>query len=412
MTTGDGVIELLKSGGVITSNGKAKPKIDLLHCRSIDRAQLAGFLQHTSAQLFQASALAYLKEEEVTSLASKNLRYCPKCLRAGYHTPLHQFLFLRRCPAHPNEVLTESCAACGRDPVLYDMNSVDIQPSTGATCCLGVSDREGKSGLFEKFQPLAKLLAERSRLKTLDQPIERWLGPQCATNRRRQKLPQLIRYWEDLASTQAHDAREGKHFAITSNSIREDSGSDSYQGEDRTLYLIYKSIYRYVMRTHLRTHRVCTERLMRRMWSDRSLFINRGKTCVAASAFLLWRLSWERVQTPHQLSTKHLRASVYWLPPSDDIPKLALYRIFALECLGVFEECLLLAERFHRKHIFSFNPGWVKQKRLPYWVVQANENGSTVIHWWGRPAVPKRIENHARDEESPGNFCRWVKPGS
>jgi hypothetical protein len=402
-TTAGGVVELLKCGGVISSTQRPNLKLDLLRCDPIDPKLLAGFLQLQSVQIQQASALTYLKVEEVAALSSKHLRYCRTCLRAGYHSTLHQFLFLRRCPAHAAEILTETCATCGHAPILYDMRSVGVQPAAERSCCLGISNREGNCltrTTFEKFGPIASLLAERSRLKTIDQPIERWLGRQCKLERRRQKLPRLIKYWQDLLSTQLagpqHDVRRKSkshhispvhHTAIVLRSLPNDLGVDSYMGEDKSLAIIYKSIYRHLAKTHLRAHRACTELLIRRMWFE-SDFINRGKTCTQAQAILLWRMCWERVRTPHELNTKRSRATVYWDPPSYDIPRLALYRIFALECLALFEECLLLAKRFHRQDIFSFNKGWVRYRRLPYWALQINHDGSTVIRWWPRSQGP------------------------
>jgi hypothetical protein len=145
------------------------------------------------------------------------------------------------------------------------------------------------------------------------------------------------------------------------------------------------------MRTHLRAHRACIDCLMRRGWRDGMLGINRGRICVSGHAFVLWRISWETARTPHQLISRRrgyaLDAAAYWSPRSSDLPTLALYRIFALECLAVFQECMLLAERFHRKHMLSFNTSFVKRRRLPYWVVRIRDDGSTVTHWWLRRSV-------------------------
>lgn len=42
-----------------------------------------------------------------------SFRYCPSCLRIGYHTLLHQLPWIHRCPWHGDQ-LRDSCRRCGR----------------------------------------------------------------------------------------------------------------------------------------------------------------------------------------------------------------------------------------------------------------------------------------------------------
>lgn len=42
---------------------------------------------------------------------SEFLRYCPVCIRHGFHTPLFQYQYVKRCPIH-NESLTDRCTNC------------------------------------------------------------------------------------------------------------------------------------------------------------------------------------------------------------------------------------------------------------------------------------------------------------
>lgn len=42
-----------------------------------------------------------------------SFRYCPDCLRAGYHTLLHQLPWVHACPWHERRLLTD-CGPCGR----------------------------------------------------------------------------------------------------------------------------------------------------------------------------------------------------------------------------------------------------------------------------------------------------------
>src|SRR5882672_8636564 len=166
-TTASGVIELLYAGGAINSRLKANRKLDLLRFGLLDREQLAEFLHLEPGQVYQASALAYLREDEITSLASTHLRYCPCCLRTGFHSPVHQFLFLKRCPAHHKEVLTDHCAVCNWGPVPYDVSSIGDTTFLGGECCLKAYRREGKRLTKKpqtKFGTIVKLLVRRCQM--------------------------------------------------------------------------------------------------------------------------------------------------------------------------------------------------------------------------------------------------------
>lgn len=164
-----------------------------------------------------------------------------------------------------------------------------------------------------------------------------------------------------------------------------------------------------MMKRYFRSHRGCIESLIRHAWSDRIRTIYRGSICAKAHAYVLWRMFWERAYTPYQLSAKQratkLRKSVDWSTPSYD-HGLTVYRLFALECLAVLDECLLLAERSHRQRTFSFSTSQLKQTRLPYWVIQVNGDHSTSTHWWpcsaGRQPFPIRSTARIADRKPCG----------
>ncbi len=386
------LLELLSALGVMGIGGKAYPKPDLLRFGTIDPGKLASLLNVSLRTIHEAAVLQYLKEDEIDSLASKALRFCSTCLRRGFHSTLHQFLFLRFCPIH-DELLTERCQTCGFGPVAYDISSVAALFSSQVNCCFGASGRAGKSAVWKRSAELNRLadrLNELTGLRNFAQPIERWLGLQATPARRRQRLPWLFHYWQNTTRVpdkhlcakapepRTWPSQSQQHSAIASRSIPGDIGINSSYGSDPALFTIYKSIYRHVLKTQLRPHRNCINFLTTKMWSDHSTVTARGRICIWAHAFVLWRMCFEQVRTPHHLGFRFRgstqRATVYWTPPSDCIPRNSLHRIFSLECLAVFDECLLLAERFHRRNCFSFNTAWVQRKRLPYWVIQQSES--------------------------------------
>jgi len=60
---------------------------------------------HTGTSLLGPQAL---------HLLSNRLRACPRCLRSGYHSIVHQIPAIRECPLHEGTPLVDRCARCGR----------------------------------------------------------------------------------------------------------------------------------------------------------------------------------------------------------------------------------------------------------------------------------------------------------
>jgi hypothetical protein len=48
-------------------------------------------------------------------IAAPHLRFCPHCIREGFHSTVHQLLSVRFCPVHPTAVLSEACENCGEE---------------------------------------------------------------------------------------------------------------------------------------------------------------------------------------------------------------------------------------------------------------------------------------------------------
>lgn len=46
------------------------------------------------------------------SIFNDNLCFCKTCISEGYHSMLHQYLFIAFCPFHPEEQLTDKCPKC------------------------------------------------------------------------------------------------------------------------------------------------------------------------------------------------------------------------------------------------------------------------------------------------------------
>lgn len=68
-----------------------------------------------------AGACSAVADSTVLVLASVNLRFCPSCMRAGFHATLFQFTPILHCPIH-NERLRDTCRSCGRQ-IAYRMDT-------------------------------------------------------------------------------------------------------------------------------------------------------------------------------------------------------------------------------------------------------------------------------------------------
>lgn len=63
---------------------------------------------------------------------ANNLRYCPICIQSGYHTPLFQMLWLRRCPIH-HIALSHTCPKC-QAAIPLTLTNQDLTTQYGCRC--------------------------------------------------------------------------------------------------------------------------------------------------------------------------------------------------------------------------------------------------------------------------------------
>ena len=68
---------------------------------------------NASRAIKQSEVDFYLMPGEVEYLSSDSLRYCLSCMTKGFHSPIHQLLFIEFCPFHGTP-LNDGCPACGK----------------------------------------------------------------------------------------------------------------------------------------------------------------------------------------------------------------------------------------------------------------------------------------------------------
>ncbi len=221
---------------------------------------------------------------------AENLRFCPECIRKGFHTPLFQVLAIAKCPIHL-ERLTEQCPRCN-GATSYRCSRHTIENPYGCPCghsyfsdlggsrwAPGISEAEGrqierylrwrqrhrsvhfgswKMSVINAEARMDQLLNGLSYVHELD-PIKGWhaamlvrtpgvvqnavtAGPRFAALRVQKDAPR--RPASSVPLSHAHDKDEEWFEALC-----------------KEFYGHYRSLRRYVKRRLLRRHRGCRPRV-------------------------------------------------------------------------------------------------------------------------------------------------------
>jgi hypothetical protein len=404
-----------------TEQPRSKPSCrfdgDLRFFGSLDPVRLARVLNLSESVLREALVDYYVKRREALHVSADVLRFCPACLKNGFHSAMYQLLFVKNCPLH-GDSLRSHCQACSLRHVPYTLSSAVNAGSAGCCQCLGswagYSLESSYLNASRNHQALAYLsnwLGLRTKLAAIDQPLELWLGADSSAKWNQRRLQHLPRYWADALGSRLPDflfsrskpvihvvrklctePNRVQRTAQTRESALRDSGNQKWGFE---LFGIYKSVRRYLMRTRLFLHATCIARVCRHGWLDQ--LMADGKICAPANAFVLWRMYFEGVPKPNSLITRYRGYNsrhgrpvrIHWQPPIVSLPQKVLQHLFVRECLAAFEECWLLALAHKRKNCHSFLTGNLKRRRMPYWMYE-QQNGKDVLHIWTMPAVGAR----------------------
>jgi len=98
---------------------KAIPKsgVDLRRADRFDLARLNDVLQISPYDM----AASFCYSTPIPANASKELRYCPECVKQSFHTAWFQWRFIALCPLH-QRTFKLGCPACRR-PIPYALRS-------------------------------------------------------------------------------------------------------------------------------------------------------------------------------------------------------------------------------------------------------------------------------------------------
>lgn len=404
--------------------------VDLLDLQKIDVPRLAGLLGISKAKLALSVVEPYLLPSKSSTLhsASFYLRFCPLCIKKGFHTPLFQLNTVERCPIH-NRLLKEQCPRC-HATIPYKFRRSKFSNSYGCACgYVFWTKRDAK-----KWKPGINPTEER-----LIENYLRWSSRVVAgKDMALRDLPVLpgwyytdlliSGYWSDLRpipgwsagcfKRDAHQMRGQAICGIYLTLIPTESmaAACAWDGEDgaseeegqairriaRVFMPIYKSTRRKLQKL-LHDHRACIQvARASSCWSPCNVSAT-DALCQWGSAFILWQSIWRR--SDFRVLNVHLRGSISFfkadinfsigiiyrvlqakLPFSGSTQQLfewVVLRLLALRLIGSFYEYLQLIANPDGAHTPE-----LKGQYNPYFLwVPGTDACLNTIYWWSRPVL-------------------------
>lgn len=326
---------------------------------------------------------------------SENLRFCPTCLKIGYHSIAHQFEVVQMCPIHDRRIQSH-CLNCEKRVQYRVHSTLFSRPFCCPHCssfCFGVgtddithyaSLNEDES---EQFRELVQLIELKYRIFDCGVDLHRsssffsqdpvlsasrldarprssyiaFLGSALRYSMPNQKTTHLLT--DCTLVTLRHSGFRQSHSPKASNRYQhypcDGRGIFNWHFNDDKLFelrAIYKAIRRHVYRRLLKKHKYCANSTLHHFWWN----INGETTeaiCPLAYAFVQWLSFWEGTSIPRQLVQKpshppfRLMAWLsdsapytpkWWLP---NVSAWVRHRVFALDCLRSFFSWVEVANR-------------------------------------------------------------------
>jgi len=372
---------------------------------------------------------------------AEHLRFCPTCLKIGYHSIAHQFEVVQMCPIH-NRRIQSHCLKC-ECRVQYRVHSTLFSrpfccPHCTSLCYgTGVESMKKYSSLNEEeveaFRDLISLIELKHKVFDCGVDINRatsffnqepvllpgrldsrprtsyiaFLGSALRLTMPKQ---QSTKHLADCAlQSVRHTGFLQKHEPTETQSRRrypcDGQGIFRWQYYDEKLYelrTIYKAIRRHVYRRLLKGHKSCANLTLYHIWWN----INGESTpaiCPLAYAFVQWVSFWEGTSIPRQLITKpnhppyRLMAwlsdsapyTPKWWPPNVSV--WVRHRIFALDCLRSFYSWVDVANRLlgHTAQL-HWSKEYASHHASTYWLAQVRDPAPALIAF-EKSSYPKPI---------------------
>ena len=391
-----------------------QPRIrrDLNSFAPVDDEKLKQFFLIDPIALRQSIAVAYIRPDEISALTSNQLRYCVPCIQAGFHSAIHQLLFLSHCPIHLSPLMTR-CMTCGVMSPRYTLTSLTQRFGKNCSDCFGsftknflVSYQSKNLKESRELIELASWLEERLSANWIENYMFVGSFFHKPSKCRHKKLRRLPHYWasplpfsSDSLGSRLPD-REHHHSLSTTaepeliEPLLDQTGRLPADFE-LDLQRDFRAISRNLLRHVLRKHRRCVRQLQKHVcWVVPSRYW-RGRMCVAANAYLLWLMRCQNINDPTQLFHRKMKLRILpvhaFIQKNRPLSRSAFRRILALNWSSLFYEALLVSYGLNRKGLYSLCPGLVEGVRRPYWLVEWSSGERQVLHWWMENRFTDRI---------------------
>lgn len=389
-----------------------KVRRDLNTLSPIDDEKLKRFLLIDPIVLCQSTALAYIRPHEITALTSNQLRYCVQCIKAGFHSAIHQLLFVSHCPIHLTPLVTR-CKECGTISPRYALSSLSYRPGLKCNRCFDalvdnfvLSSQPNDPAKSRELECLAAWLQGRNSARWAENYMFAGSFFRSRSKCRHKKLLRLPRYWCEPLPFPVDKPlprlpeRERHHSVTTSAHMRTNPALVDEIGQltpdfKKELTCDFRAISRNLLHCVLRPHKPCIRALKRHVcWIVPTRYWP-GRICVAANAFLLWLMRCQNIDDPMQLFQQDTRLRFH--PPETfvqndmTLSRAVFRRITALNWSSLFYEALLVSYGLNRKGLYSLCPALVEGVRRPHWLVEWPSNESQILHWWMQNRFTDRI---------------------
>mgnify|MGYP003498097244 CR=1 FL=1 len=359
-------------------------------------------LNLTDLHMRTACTVDYIRPDEAKVLASRSLRICPKCVKNGFHTALHQLIFIPHCPLH-QEPLLEICGDCGKPTPPYSLSKQACSNPYGCAECGATWWQRGRAGQLtageqdERFRIMSEVgewLTKRREDQTVEAQISklaRFIPDACEFQTYVRRLPER---WGDVLGInvphQKAELREADlHVTVEYTTSNAEESRSSGLLDNRKYFEVYRAIRRALTRRVHKSHRECFEKMGRGIWfpvTTREVPVR--QFCPEAYALLLWRMFWENIDVPQKFFSRQLvliHREIDFVSdriPSDISPEAAI-RIFGLECLRTYRRCQELGSLMRQKECIGFPLYRLNKDRAGDWVVKVHQVGKRErLHWW------------------------------
>lgn len=312
--------------------------------------------------------MPYLRPKELFDLASHRVRYCSDCLGDGFHSPLTQIRFISRCPFHQT-FLRITCVHCGALTPLYMLTKEMFERPFGCPHCghvlatvqpQGATQQPSRYERAESHREVVKWLKRRMSTTFVELDTSEWVRCTVRPTSEEERVDHLVYYWNHVldAAPPTDSTDLCMHsYRLTHACVAIRVQRCRQQIKMENAWLLYRSIRRFIIRRMLRSHRRCIQNMYQTLRQTPLGHRHTGQMCPYAHALMLWRMHWERLPLAQMLCQRRKAAAKRHRTPSllskvsRSIPFPVQLRIFALECLAAFEQCLEEAEQTIRNDV-------------------------------------------------------------